>query len=236
MSARRRGRRNRRRRRAGASPRGSRRGPIGRSRSPSSASMTSGRPEPLALVRSPMTRYEASWSNVVVRRRGDATPGSSSGPSTGGTARVAFLPRPFPSLSKRAQPLDAAAGARASSRSIRRRGPHRTRPRTAGAPSRARPGLSGKCAPFAPEHREARRSACTRPARWRAWTRCRRCSLISVGPVAQLRPIASTPSGSIAVSAAPISDPMSMVPVVSTVTWTKIGSRMPGSRSPVDSR
>ena len=35
--------------------------------------------------------------------------------------------------------------------------------------------------------------------------RWRRCSLISVGPVAQFRPIASMPSGSSAVSAAPIS-------------------------------
>ena len=59
--------------------------------------------------------------------------------------------------------------------------------------------------------------------------RCRRCSLISVGPVAQLRPIMSTPSGSSAVSAAPISLPMSIVPVVSTVTSTKIGRRMPVS-------
>ena len=57
--------------------------------------------------------------------------------------------------------------------------------------------------------------------------RCRRCSLISAGPVAQFNPIASTPSGSSAVSAAPISLPMSIVPVVSTVTSTKIGRRMP---------
>ena len=39
------------------------------------------------------------------------------------------------------------------------------------------------------------------------------------GPVAQLSPMKSMPSGSRAVSAAPISVPSSMVPVVSTVTW-----------------
>ena len=55
--------------------------------------------------------------------------------------------------------------------------------------------------------------------RGRAATRWRRCSLISAGPVAQLRPIRSMPSGSSAVSAAPISEPSSIVPVVSTVTW-----------------
>ena len=46
----------------------------------------------------------------------------------------------------------------------------------------------------------------------------RKCSLISAGPVAQLRPIKSTRRGANALSAAPISDPRSMVPVVSTVT------------------
>ena len=51
-----------------------------------------------------------------------------------------------------------------------------------------------------------------------------------MGPVAQFKPIMSTPSGSIAVRAAPISDPMSMVPVVSTVTSTKIGSLVPVSK------
>ena len=49
--------------------------------------------------------------------------------------------------------------------------------------------------------------------------RYRRCSLISAGPVAQLSPITSMPSGSSAVSAAPISEPSSIVPVVSMVTW-----------------
>ena len=58
----------------------------------------------------------------------------------------------------------------------------------------------------------------------------RRCSLISAGPVAQFRPMRSTPSGSIAVSAAPISLPSSIVPVVSTVTWVMIGTRRPSAR------
>ncbi len=53
--------------------------------------------------------------------------------------------------------------------------------------------------------------------------RWRRCSLISAGPVAQLRPITSMPSGSRATSAAPISEPSSIVPVVSTVTCAMIG-------------
>jgi hypothetical protein len=57
----------------------------------------------------------------------------------------------------------------------------------------------------------------------------RRCSLISAGPVAQLSPIRSTPSGSIAVSAAPISLPSSIVPVVSTVTWVITGTRRPSA-------
>ncbi len=61
------------------------------------------------------------------------------------------------------------------------------------------------------------------------WLSCLRCSLISAGPVAQLRPIMSIPRGSRAVSAAPISLPISIVPVVSTVTSTKIGSLIPVS-------
>ena len=64
---------------------------------------------------------------------------------------------------------------------------------------------------------------------WANFERWRRCSLISAGPVAQFRPIMSMPSGSSVVSAAAISLPISMVPVVSTVTSTKIGSRMPVS-------
>ena len=55
--------------------------------------------------------------------------------------------------------------------------------------------------------------------------RWRRCSPISAGPVAQFRPMASMPSGCRAVRAAPISEPSSMVPVVSTVTLTRIGMR-----------
>lgn len=57
--------------------------------------------------------------------------------------------------------------------------------------------------------------------------RWRRCSLISAGPVAQFKPIMSTPSGSTAVNAAPISLPSSMVPVVSTVTWANTGMCRP---------
>ncbi|MFN8170493.1 MAG: hypothetical protein U0R65_01360 [Candidatus Nanopelagicales bacterium] len=58
----------------------------------------------------------------------------------------------------------------------------------------------------------------------------RRCSLISAGPVAQLSPMRSIPNGAKAVSAAPISVPSSIVPVVSTVTWAKTGISDPVAR------
>ena len=45
-----------------------------------------------------------------------------------------------------------------------------------------------------------------------------KCSLISAGPVAQFIPIKSTPKDCREDRAADISDPRSMVPVVSTVT------------------
>ena len=54
-----------------------------------------------------------------------------------------------------------------------------------------------------------------------------RCSLISAGPVAQFNPITSTPRASRVERAAPISEPSSMVPVVSTVTLTRIGRSTP---------
>ncbi len=55
------------------------------------------------------------------------------------------------------------------------------------------------------------------------WERWRRCSPISVGPVAQLRPMTSGCRGSMAASAAPISVPGSIRPVSSMVTWTWSG-------------
>ncbi len=61
--------------------------------------------------------------------------------------------------------------------------------------------------------------------------RWRRCSLISAGPVAQFNPMKSMPSGSSAVSAAAISVPSSIVPVVSTVTWQNSGRSAPASAS-----
>ena len=45
-----------------------------------------------------------------------------------------------------------------------------------------------------------------------------KCSLISAGPVAQFIPIRSTPKDCREERAADISEPRSMVPVVSTVT------------------
>ncbi len=59
------------------------------------------------------------------------------------------------------------------------------------------------------------------------WLRKRRCSLISAGPVAQFIPMTSMPSGSRAARAAPISDPSSIVPVSSTVTWAISATRLP---------
>jgi hypothetical protein len=54
------------------------------------------------------------------------------------------------------------------------------------------------------------------------------CSLISCGPVAQLSPITSTSGkASIAVTAAAMSVPISIVPVVSMVTWHISGTRRP---------
>ena len=50
------------------------------------------------------------------------------------------------------------------------------------------------------------------------------------GPVAQFSPIPSKSNGASAVSAAPISLPTSICPVVSSVTVQKIGSAIPSSR------
>ncbi len=55
----------------------------------------------------------------------------------------------------------------------------------------------------------------------------RTCSAISCGPVAQFRPSSGTSSEWITVAAAAMSGPTSSVPVVSTVTWTKIGVSVP---------
>ncbi len=65
---------------------------------------------------------------------------------------------------------------------------------------------------------------------WACRARWRRCSLISAGPVAQFSPMKSMPSGSSAVSAAPTSEPSSMVPVVSTVMCTISGRSTPAAR------
>ena len=57
----------------------------------------------------------------------------------------------------------------------------------------------------------------------------RTCSLISCGPVAQFSPISGTSSAWITVAAAAMSGPTSSVPVVSTVTCTKIGVSLPAA-------
>ena len=59
------------------------------------------------------------------------------------------------------------------------------------------------------------------------WERWRRCSPISVGPVAQFNPMTSGRSGSMAAKAPPISVPGSMRPVSSMVTWTCSGTSRP---------
>ncbi len=57
----------------------------------------------------------------------------------------------------------------------------------------------------------------------------RTCSAISCGPVAQFRPISGTSSACTTVAAAAMSGPTSSVPVVSTVTCTKIGVSVPAA-------
>ncbi len=59
--------------------------------------------------------------------------------------------------------------------------------------------------------------------------RWRSASLISTGPVAQLRPTTSTCMASSTVSAAPISVPGSMRPVSSIVTWVCSGTCRPSA-------
>ena len=59
--------------------------------------------------------------------------------------------------------------------------------------------------------------------------RWRRASLISTGPVAQLRPTTSTCMASSTVSAAPISVPGSMRPVSSIVTCICSGTTRPSA-------
>jgi len=55
------------------------------------------------------------------------------------------------------------------------------------------------------------------------------CSIISCGPVAQLSPITSRSYAPSAVSAAPISLPSNMVPLLSMVTWAMRGRRRPAA-------
>ena len=59
--------------------------------------------------------------------------------------------------------------------------------------------------------------------------RCRRCSVISLGPVAQFSPNTSGSIAPSAASAAPISVPSSMRPVVSIVTCTCSGTTRPSA-------
>ncbi len=59
--------------------------------------------------------------------------------------------------------------------------------------------------------------------------RWRRCSCISIGPVAQLRPNTSGRSAPRAPSAAPISLPSSIVPVCSIVTCSWSGTSRPSA-------
>ena len=62
------------------------------------------------------------------------------------------------------------------------------------------------------------------------WLRWRRCSCISAGPVAQLMPSTSGRIAATETSAAPISEPTSIRPVVSIVTWTCSGTSRPIER------
>ena len=89
-------------------------------------------------------------------------------------------------------------------------------------------GLSGYTAPFGPSSGSPALGITDSGIR-ACLDSVRRCSLISAGPVEQFSPMRSTPSASSAVSAAPISEPSSIVPVVSTATCATIGTRRPSS-------
>ena len=84
-------------------------------------------------------------------------------------------------------------------------------------------GLSGYTAPFGPSSGSPALGI-TDSAIRACLESVRRCSLISAGPVEQFSPMRSTPSASSAVSAAPISEPSSIVPVVSTATCATTGT------------
>ena len=70
---------------------------------------------------------------------------------------------------------------------------------------------------------------CTDTMRVLVRPRWRTCSTIRSGPVAQLRPTTSTGSDSSTTSAAAVSVPTSIVPVVSTVICTRSGTWTPRS-------
>ena len=63
----------------------------------------------------------------------------------------------------------------------------------------------------------------TENGRFQCLAMCARCGVISVGPVAQFNPSEAIGKGRRALTTALISDPKSIVPVVSIVTETRIG-------------
>ena len=163
--------------------------------------------EPLAFVRSPIISTEASWANGVAVYSED-TDGS----------KVTLR-------SARRMSATASATLRMCSGVVPQQPPTSESPNSLTNPdsaSASSSGVSGYSAPLAPSTGSP--AFGITDTGMRAWRdRWRRCSLISAGPVAQFRPIMSMPSGSTAVSAAPISLPSSIVPVVSTVTWAMTG-------------
>ncbi len=169
--------------------------------------------DPLALVRSPTTSTEVScWNGTEAYS--DASPGSGRGCRTAGVrSRTAATTVLMCSGVVPQQPPTS-------------RSPYsRTNPASASASSS---GLSGYSAPCGPRVGSPALGITDSGIR-ACLLSVRRCSDISAGPVAQFSPITSMPSGSSAVSAAPISLPSSIVPVVSTVTWVISGIRRPSS-------
>ncbi len=211
---RRRGRRSRRRGRAGARRRGSGRGRSRRSR-------------PSAARASPRGTPSSRWRWCARRSPGTRCPGGTAPPGRATPPR----PRCAACAASTSRPRTRSTTCCRCSGVVPQQPPTRREAELAGE-GVVRVGELGRAErvvrAVGGEHRQAGvRHA--RDADARRAGQVRRCSLISAGPVAQLRPITSTPSGSSAVSAAPISEPSSIVPVVSTVTWAKIGSATPAS-------
>ncbi len=169
--------------------------------------------EPLALVRSPIISTLASCLNGTAWYSDD-TPGSGRGRR--GTGAVSAT---------------ASASCRMCSPVVPQHPPTSPTPNSRMKPVSASTSASGPSGYTAPSGPSSGRPAfgITDSGTRACLASCRRCSLISAGPVAQLSPMTSMPSGSSAASAAPTSVPSSIVPVVSTVIEARIGTCRPSA-------